>query len=82
MSKRQIFKPITVSPDDLILDPNNPRLVQDLRQSSKISDRDAMNSKTQRAIENRFSEKSDSKKKSQSEDFTNIKDLYLSLIHI
>ena len=79
MSKRQIFKPITVSPDDLILDPNNPRLVQDLRQSSKISDRDAMNSKTQRAIENRFSERSDSKKKSQSEDFTNIKDLYDSM---
>ncbi len=82
MSKKQIFKPITVSAEDLVLDPNNPRLVQDLGQSSKISDRDAMNLKTQREIENKFSEKSDSSKKSQSEDFTNIKDLYDSMLHV
>ncbi len=69
---RNMFKPIKVTPDDLLLDPNNPRLVDDLHLNKKVDDKDVL--KRQPGLEAKFSEAGRS-----GEDFTDIRDLYDSM---
>lgn len=71
-----IFNQIKVTPDDLLLDPNNPRLVDDFE---KVEDKDVM--KLQSELESKFSE-SKAGKDEFTEKFTDISDLYNSMLRV
>ena len=75
MAKKNIFKQIKVTPEDLLLDPNNPRLVNDLNFTEKVEDKDIM--KLQPKLEARFSESGTT-----GDEFTDIRDLYDSMLRV
>jgi hypothetical protein len=70
------LKQITLSPEDLLLDPNNPRLVQKIGVSEKVPDHDFLS--RQEGIKAQFAKKGSS----ESEEFTDISDLFDSMIRI
>ena len=72
---KNIFKQIKITPEDLLLDPNNPRLVNDLNFTDKVADKDVL--KLQPDLEARFSESGTS-----GDEFTDIRDLYDSMLRV
>ena len=72
---KNIFKQIKVTPEDLLLDPNNPKLVNDLNFTEKVEDKDVM--KLQPELEARFSESGTT-----GDEFTDIRDLYDSMLRV
>jgi hypothetical protein len=70
------LKQISLSPEDLLLDPNNPRLVQKLAVSDKVADKDVLSH--QDAIKAQFAKRGSS----ESDEFTDISDLFDSMIRI
>src|SRR5262245_30062724 len=76
MDASTILRSITVTPDDLLLDPNNPRLIHDLNFGERIED--AQIQANQQRITDLFIEKSMARE----DEFTDIMDLYDSMIRI
>lgn len=76
MDTSTLLRSITVTPDDLLLDPNNPRLIQDLNFGKRIDDSDVQSN--QQRIKELFVAKS----KARGDEFTDITDLYDSMIQI
>lgn len=76
MDASTILRSITITPVDLLLDPNNPRLIQDLNFGERIDDVDVQSS--QQGIKRLFIERS----RAQHDEFTDITDLYNSMIRI
>jgi hypothetical protein len=72
MSNNIIFSPATLTPEDLLLDPNNPRLVNNFEPQKKVADEDLL--KAQGLLLRRFSEKVGA-----GDDFTDISELYESM---
>jgi hypothetical protein len=54
MTRNNITKPIVLTPDDLLLDPNNPRLADDFETPLNVADKDLL--KAQSNLEKRFKE--------------------------
>jgi hypothetical protein len=76
MDTSTILRSITVTPDDLLLDPNNPRLIQNLNIGEKIEDSQIQ--ANQQRIKDLFIDKS----MARGDEFTDITDLYDSMIRI
>lgn len=76
MDASTLLRSITVTPDDLLLDPNNPRLIQDLNFGKRIDDSNVQSN--QQRIKELFVEKS----MTRGDEFTDITDLYDSMIRI
>jgi hypothetical protein len=70
------LKQIRLTPDDLLLDPNNPRLVQKITVSEKVADKDILSH--QDAVKAQFARKGSN----EADEFTDISDLFDSMIRI
>lgn len=70
------LKQITLTPDDLLLDPNNPRLVRKIAATQKVADKDVLS--TQDAVKAQFAKKPTV----EADEFTDISDLFDSMIRI
>lgn len=77
MDTSTILNRISVTPDDLLLDPNNPRLIQDLHFGGKYEDAEVL--REQDRIEKLFVTRSQGQTQ---DEFTDISDLYESMIRI
>jgi hypothetical protein len=77
MDTSTILKRISVTPDDLLLDPNNPRLIQDLHFGDRCPDVEVL--RRQGRIEQMFATRS---RGDTSDEFTDISDLYDSMKRI
>ena len=75
MAKKNIFRLISVIPDDLLLDPNNPRLVRDLNVGERCDDEQIMSQ--QKATLNYFKQQ-----KAKDSDEVEIKELYDSMMQV
>ena len=75
MNDKIIFKSITLIPEDLLLDPNNPRLVNTFEVQKKVADEDLL--KSQAVLQRKFSETPGA-----SDDFTDISELYNSMMTV
>jgi len=73
--RRSMFRQITVTPEDLLLDPNNPRLVRDLNVADRCDD--AQVQSRQRATENYFKQQ-----KSKDSGEVETKELYDSMVQV
>lgn len=73
------LKQIQLGPDDLLLDPNNPRLVDKFPSTGKVAEKDFLSE--QAGIKSKFAKKA-KKRNEEEEDFTDISDLYNSMIRI
>ncbi len=76
MDTSTLLRSITVTPDDLLLDPNNPRLIQDLNFGKRVDDSDVQSN--QQRIKELFVAKSTAR----GDEFTDITHLYDSMIQI
>jgi hypothetical protein len=76
MDTSSMLKQISVCPDDLFLDPNNPRLVQDLNFGAKVPDAEVPG--RQQRIRDLFAKRSHA----EGDEFFDITDLYDSMIRI
>src|SRR5262245_23000824 len=76
MDTSSMLKQISVCPDDLFLDPNNPRLVQDLNFGAKVPDSEVPG--RQQQIRDLFAKRG----QAEGDEFFDITDLYDSMIRI
>ena len=70
------LRQIRLKPEDMLLDPNNPRLVHDLSTPERVSDADLLS--RQEFVKKQFSRSGNS----EVDEFTDISDLYDSMIRI
>lgn len=74
-----MFKQIEVTIDDLLLDPNNPRFVQDASERAYFSDREVVSKKVQKVTLGAFTFSKRKRGRDEDEDGTYVKDLYDSM---
>ena len=73
------FKETQVNISDLLLDPNNPRLVSDLNKAARVPDSDLDNARAQEELLGKFQNQ---RSNDESEQFTQIKTLYESMMQV